>query len=74
MNGLYPWSFVTQIFRSDYPGHGGNRKKKFRSADFNLTSSFPDSSNPLSMKSQYTDITRIYAGNIVTITTLGGDN
>jgi len=24
--GTYPWSFVTQIYRNDKPGHGGNRK------------------------------------------------
>jgi len=25
-NGTYPWSFVTQIFRSDQPSHDGDRK------------------------------------------------
>jgi hypothetical protein len=25
-NGIYPWSFVTQIFRNSYPDHGGDRK------------------------------------------------
>jgi hypothetical protein len=24
-NGTYPWSFVTQIFHSGQPSHGGNR-------------------------------------------------
>jgi len=26
----HPWSFVTQIFRSSYPGHGGDRKASKR--------------------------------------------
>jgi hypothetical protein len=25
-NGRYPWSFVTQIFHSGQPSHGGDRK------------------------------------------------
>jgi hypothetical protein len=25
-NGTYPWSFVTKIFHSGQPSHGGNRK------------------------------------------------
>jgi hypothetical protein len=25
-NGTYPWSFVTQIFHSGQPSHGGDRK------------------------------------------------
>jgi hypothetical protein len=25
-SGTYPWSFVTQIFHSDQPSHGGDRK------------------------------------------------
>ena len=32
-SGTYPWSFVTQIFHSGQPSHGGDRK----SDDFNLT-------------------------------------
>ena len=26
ISGKYPWSFVTQIFHSDQPSHGGDRK------------------------------------------------
>jgi hypothetical protein len=25
-NGTYPWSFVTQMFHSGQPSHGGDRK------------------------------------------------
>ena len=25
-SGTYPWSFVTQIFQSGQPSHGGDRK------------------------------------------------
>jgi len=25
-SGTYPWSFVTQIFHSGQPSHGGDRK------------------------------------------------
>ena len=25
-SGTYPWSFVTQVFHSSQPGHGGDRK------------------------------------------------
>ena len=26
ISGIYPWSFVTQIFHSGQPSHGGDRK------------------------------------------------
>ena len=26
LSGTYPWSFVTQIFHSGQPSHGGDRK------------------------------------------------
>jgi len=32
-SGTYPWSFVTPIFHSSQPSHGGDRK----TLDFNLT-------------------------------------
>jgi hypothetical protein len=28
-SGTYPWSFVTQIFDSSQPSHGGDRKTLF---------------------------------------------
>ena len=35
-SGTYPWSFVTQMFHSGQPSHGGDRKF-FRSDNFNFT-------------------------------------
>ena len=51
-NGIYPWSFVTQISHNGQPCHGGDRK--ISKCNFNLTnmnpwfSSFLVSSNPIS--------------------------
>jgi hypothetical protein len=51
-SGTYPWSFVTQIFHSGQPSHGGDRKTfEVMTTRNPWFSSFLVSSNPLSRKS-----------------------